>query len=240
MTLDIYCKPLRDKPGVLKPLWQEIPETASRLRGRIEAVLDYAKAHDLRSGENPATWKGHLALILPKRQKLSRSHHAALPYHEIPAFVAKLRERDSIPTLALEFVILTVARAGEVLGAKWGEIDLEGKVWIVPASRIRPAASIACHCQPGQARSSIEWPRCAAGILCFPANDAVRGWGKHLCGDFVPAPERSTDSGRASAIGAATKRPSRARSPSMLLRTPRAAPSNRLTAAAMRSRSGAG
>src|SRR3984893_3360509 len=115
-TIDDYCGPILDKPvdtidtaavlSILQPVWNRIPETASRLRGRAEAVLDYAKAHGLRSGENPAAWRGHLALILPKRQKLSRSHHAALPYHEIPAFVAKLWERDSIPALALEFVIL--------------------------------------------------------------------------------------------------------------------------------------
>jgi integrase len=93
--------------GVLQPIWGRIPETASRLRGRIEAVLDYAKAHGLRAGENPAAWRGHLALILPKRQKLSRSHHAAMDYAEVPAFIASLRERETTHTLALEFLILT-------------------------------------------------------------------------------------------------------------------------------------
>ena len=114
---------------VLKPVWARTPETASRLRGRIEAILNFAKAHKLRSGENPAVWKGNLADILPRRQKLSRGHYAALPYRDVPAFIAKLRERKSIQTLALEFAILTAARSGEVLGARWSEIDLVGKVW---------------------------------------------------------------------------------------------------------------
>jgi integrase len=146
-TIDDYCGPILDKPvdaidtqavlGVLQPVWGRIPETASRLRGRIEAVLDYAKAHGLRSGENPAAWRGHLALILPKRQKLSRLHHAAMPYAEVPAFIGKLREVESIHALALEFLILTAGRAGEVLGATWDEIDFDAKVWVIPASRMK-------------------------------------------------------------------------------------------------------
>jgi integrase len=123
--------------SVLQPIWARIPETASRLRGRIEAVLDFAKANGLRSGENPAAWRGHLALILPKRQRLSRGHHAAMPYAEVPAFVAELRERETIHALALEFLILTAARSGEVLGARWAELDLDAKVWIVPATRMK-------------------------------------------------------------------------------------------------------
>jgi integrase len=123
--------------GVLQPIWGRIPETASRLRGRIEAVLDYAKAHGLRAGENPAAWRGHLALILPKRQKLSRSHHAAMNYAEVPAFIASLRERETTHTLALEFLILTAARVGEVLGAQWSEIDIALRTWIIPASRMK-------------------------------------------------------------------------------------------------------
>jgi integrase len=146
-TINDYCGPILDKPvdaidtqavlGVLQPVWGRIPETASRLRGRIEAMLDYAKANGLRSGENPAAWRGHLALILPKRQKLSRGHHQAMPYPDIPEFLGKLRDTESIHALALEFLVLTAARSGEVLGARWNEIDLEAKVWTVPAARMK-------------------------------------------------------------------------------------------------------
>jgi integrase len=146
-TIDDYCGPILDKPvdtidtaavlSILQPVWNRIPETASRLRGRVEAVLDYAKAHGLRSGENPAAWRNHLALVLPRRQKLSRGHHAALSYAEVPAFIAELRERETIPALALEFLILTAARAGEVLGATWDEIDFGAQVWTIPASRMK-------------------------------------------------------------------------------------------------------
>ena len=146
-TIDDYCGPILDKPvdaidtqavlGVLQPVWGRIPETASRLRGRIEAVLDFAKAHKLRSGENPASWRGNLALILPKRQKLSRGHHKAMPYAEVPAFIGKLREVESVPALALEFAILTAARSGEVLGARWDEINMAAKVWTIEAGRMK-------------------------------------------------------------------------------------------------------
>ncbi|MCI0598589.1 MAG: tyrosine-type recombinase/integrase [Beijerinckiaceae bacterium] len=148
-TLETYAAPLWglpvDEPGteavlsVLQPLWQRAPETASRLRGRIEAVLDFAKAHGWRSGENPAAWRGHLALLLPKRQRLTRGHFAAMPYPEVPAFMAALREREAMAALALEFLILTAARSGEVLGARWAEIDLAAKVWTIPASRMKAA-----------------------------------------------------------------------------------------------------
>ena len=148
-TLTEYAKALRNKAvdkittedvlAVLKPLWTTKPETASRLRGRIEAVLDAAKAQGHRSGENPAAWRGHLAHFLPKRQKLTRGHHAAMAYRELPAFVGRLREREGVATLALDFCILTAARTGEVIGATWGEFDLEEKVWTVPAGRMKAA-----------------------------------------------------------------------------------------------------
>ena len=147
MTLKEYAASLRDKSvadiatddvlAVLKPLWATKQETASRLRGRIERVLDAAKAKGLRTGENPARWRGHLDALLPKRQKLQRGHHAAMPYSDVPAFVKRLRALNGATALALEFLILTAARTGEVRGATWAEIDLEAKVWTVPAGRMK-------------------------------------------------------------------------------------------------------
>lgn len=122
---------------VLQPIWTQKPETASRIRGRIEAVLDAAKAQGFRTGENPAAWRGHLALILPKRSKLSRGNHAAMPHNEVPAFISRLRDAAGTGALALEFTILTAARSGEVRGATWSEIDAENRLWIIPADRMK-------------------------------------------------------------------------------------------------------
>lgn len=147
MTLETYAASLWALPietidtaavqSVLEPLWQKKPETASRLRGRIEAVLDAARVQGLRNGDNPACWRGHLDKLLPKPKKLSRGHHAAMPYKDIPAFMARLRELESISSLALEFAIFTAGRTGEVLNAKWAEFDFEGKIWTVPAARMK-------------------------------------------------------------------------------------------------------
>lgn len=122
---------------ILEPIWQDKPETASRIRGRIETVLDAAKARGYREGENPARWRGHIAQILPPRSRLTRGHHKAMPYEAIPAFMAKLREREAMAALALEFVILTATRTSEVLGATWAEVDLDKAIWTVPASRMK-------------------------------------------------------------------------------------------------------
>jgi integrase len=148
-SLTEFAAPLRSRPvdgidtaavlAVLTPLWQTKPETASRVRGRIEAVLDAAKAQGHRTGENPAAWRGHLEHLLPKRGKLTRGHHAAMDYPDVPAFVAKLRECDAIAAIALEFCILTATRSGEVYGARWSEIDMTAKVWTVPAGRMKAA-----------------------------------------------------------------------------------------------------
>ncbi len=125
---------------VLEPIWATKPETASRLRGRIEAVLDAAKVHGFREGPNPAQWKGNLAHILPARAKVRKIvHHAALPFDLMPAFLAALHDREGTAALALEFAILTAARTGEVLGATWKEIDLDNKVWTIPAQRMKGA-----------------------------------------------------------------------------------------------------
>ncbi|NDB70113.1 MAG: site-specific integrase [Methylocystaceae bacterium] len=148
MTLHKYCAPIWYKPvneiettdvlAILTPLWKRAQETASRLRGRIEAVLDAAKVKGYRTGENPAAWRGHLAHILPKREKLSlRPHHAAMAYEEIPALIAKLRQEDTLAARALEIAILTASRTGEVLGAKWSEINMQAKVWERPAHRMK-------------------------------------------------------------------------------------------------------
>jgi integrase len=123
---------------VLEPLWTSRPETASRLRGRIESVLDWAKVRGLRDGENPARWKGHLDHLLPARSKVRKvQHHAALPYGEINALVTLLRAQKGITPRALEFAILTAARTGEVLGAKWSEIDTAAAMWTIPAGRMK-------------------------------------------------------------------------------------------------------
>lgn len=124
---------------ILEPIWKTKSETASRIRGRIETVLDSAKARGYRKGENPARWRGHLAQILPARTKLSRGHHKAMLYAEIPAFVRALHEREAVAALALEFTILTAARSGEVIGATWEEVDLEAALWTVPAKRMKAA-----------------------------------------------------------------------------------------------------
>ena len=122
---------------ILEPIWKAKAETASRLRGRIETVLDSAKARGYREGENPARWRGHIAQILPVRAKLTRGHHKALPYDTIPSFIGALHQRKAVAALALEFAVLTAARTGEVIGAKWGEVDLEKEIWTIPASRMK-------------------------------------------------------------------------------------------------------
>lgn len=122
----------------LQPIWATKTETASRVRGRIESVLDYATALKHRSGDNPARWRGHLDNLLPKPSKVSkREHHAALPYAEIGAFMKALREHETIAARALQFTILTAVRTNECLGAHWSEIDLAAAVWVIPGDRMK-------------------------------------------------------------------------------------------------------
>ena len=123
---------------VLDPIWAVKPETASRVRGRIEAVLDAATVRGYREGPNPAQWKGNLGHVLPARAKVRKvEHHAALPFDEIPAFLTALRSREGMAARALEFAILTAARTAEVLGVTWGEINLDAQVWTIPAERMK-------------------------------------------------------------------------------------------------------
>ncbi len=148
-TLATYASPVFGKLPVatvddglvlraLKPIWTTKPETASRIRGRIEAVLDWARVHGYRNGENPARWKGHLNHLLPARSKVRRvKHHAAMPYDEVGPFMETLRQRSDGAALALQFVVLTAARTGEALGATWDEIDFAEKAWTVPAERMK-------------------------------------------------------------------------------------------------------
>jgi integrase len=150
-TLDTYAHPhIGDLPtgevgtehvlAALEPIWRCKAETAARVRGRIESVLDYATARGWRGGENPARWRGHLANLLPARSKVAPvEHHAALPWAEMGAFIEALRNQAGVAARALELGILTAARTGEVLGARWGEIDMLTKVWTVPARRMKAA-----------------------------------------------------------------------------------------------------
>jgi integrase len=148
-TLEIYVTPVFGKLPVqvidtglvckvLEQIWTTKPETATRVRGRIESILDWAKVREFRRGENPARWRGHLAQVLPPRSKVRKvKHHAALPYAEVAGFMHSLRNREGIAARALEFTILTAARTGEVLGAQRCEIDLISKVWSVPGERMK-------------------------------------------------------------------------------------------------------
>ncbi len=180
MTLTRYCVPIESVPvdqvtteqvlAILKPLWAKVPETASRLRGRIEKVLDAARAKGHRTAENPARWRGHLDHLLPRRQKLTRGHHKALPYREVPDFVARLRKSGSMSALCLEFTILTAARSGEAMGAPWSEIDLARGMWSVPRSRMKagrehrvPLSARACAILAGLSEAR-------QGDLVFPGS----------------------------------------------------------------------
>lgn len=148
-TLTTYCSPIVGSVPVqnvdtglvlkvLEPIWTKKPETASRMRGRIERVLDWAKARGHRAGDNPARWRGHLDKLLPTLEKRKRvKHHPALPYRGIGRFVAKLRAEEGTGARALEFLILTATRTAEVIGARWPEIDLDAAVWTVPAERVK-------------------------------------------------------------------------------------------------------
>jgi integrase len=147
-TLETYCAAIWERPvdkvgtdevvSVLKPIWREKPETASRVRGRIERVLDAAKVRGFRTGDNCARWKGHLSLILPPNTRgVKLQHHAAMPYDQVPEFAAGLGKRMSTAARALEFLIHTAARTTEVLHSVWREIDWDAKTWTIPAERMK-------------------------------------------------------------------------------------------------------
>lgn len=148
-TLTTYCASIWHRPvdqvttehvlEILKPIWLTKAETAARLRGRIERVLSAAKVQGFRSGENPAAWQGHLQLLLQKRHKLQRGHHPALPFSQLPDFWRRLAEKDTVSAAALQFLILTAGRSGEIRGARWDEIDFEKQLWTIPAARMKAA-----------------------------------------------------------------------------------------------------
>jgi integrase len=148
-TLDTYADPILGKlpvaqvsvaevMRVVEPLWRVKTETASRVRGRIESILDYATARGWRTGENPARWRGHLENLLPSRSKVARvKHHSALPWQETGPFMATLAKEEGVSALALRFTILTAARTGEVIRARWCEIDTQAATWTIPAERTK-------------------------------------------------------------------------------------------------------
>jgi integrase len=170
--------------GVLQPIWQSKHETATRLRARIEAVLDAARAKGYipANSANPARWRGHLdKLLSPRRKNRDRKHHPAMPFADVPAFIGRLRERQATAALALEFLILTAARSGEALGARWSEIDMTSKIWTVPAGRMKrgvehrvPLVDRAVEILEGMAKIR-------RGELVFPAYRADRPMSDMAC-----------------------------------------------------------
>lgn len=180
-SLETYANPVIGKlnlrdielPHILKilePIWQEKTETAARLRGRIEQVLDWGTVRGYREGLNPARWRGHLDKLLPKPKKLAKvKHHASLPWAEIGGFMAELRNAEGMGARALEFAILTACRSGEVRGATWDEVDLEASEWNIPGDRMKAAKA---HRVPlsGAATALLKaLPRVAGNSLVFPA-----------------------------------------------------------------------
>ena len=178
MTLKIYAGPHLDKlavaevdtrhvEAVLRPIWHDKPETAARVRGRMEAVLDYATVQGWRQGANPARWRGHLDKLFPRRSKVAPvEHHAALPWQDIPPFVALLRKREGVAARALELAILCASRSGEVLGARWSEVDLEAGLWTVPAARMKAGK---------EHRIPLTPPALAVLRSVLPLKDAAEG-----------------------------------------------------------------
>jgi integrase len=161
---------------VLEPIWTTKPETAVRVRGRIEAVLDWAKARGFRDGDNPARWRGHLSNLLPRRSKVrSVKHYAALPYAEIGAFMSDLQSREGVAATALEFLILTAARTSEVISARWSEVDWTARMWTIPASRMKGARE---HRVPlsGAALAALDRMKVLHGEFIFPSELGCGLW----------------------------------------------------------------
>lgn len=155
---------------VLRPIWKTKTATATRLRGRIEQVLAWAAAAGLRQGDNPARWDGHLDQLLPPPSKVSKAqHHPALPIDDVPKFLEALRQREGTSPKALEFVILTAARSGEVRGATWSEIDLEAGIWVVPAERMKGGRSHRVPLNLPALQLLEALPRIEGSDLVFPA-----------------------------------------------------------------------
>lgn len=210
-TLEVYAFPqigrvaVRDVElphvlAVLEPIWTEKTETASRLRGRIEQVLDWAAARGYRDGPNPARWRGHLDKLLARPTKVKRvQHHRALPFADMPSFMERLRTQTGIGARALEFLILTAARSGEVRGANWSEIDLEHGIWVVPAERMKArrehrvplseAAVSLLEAQPRLAGTNLVFPSARLRPLSDMTLSAIM---KRMKVDAVPHGFRST------------------------------------------------
>jgi integrase len=156
---------------VLKPIWTNKTETAKRLQGRIEAILDWATARKYRDGTNPARWKGNLDAMLPKPSKVAKNgNHAALPFAEIAAFMKHLRTMEGTGPRALEFTILTATRSGEVRGAKWDEIDLEARVWTIPPVRMKMGKEHTVPLTEDTVALLKDLPRFEDNNLVFPAS----------------------------------------------------------------------
>ena len=160
---------------VLEPIWKTKTETASRVRARIENVVDWASARDLRTGSNPARWKGRLDKLLPPRARVQKViHHPALPYEDISSFMVDLRLREAISARGLEFIILTAARTGEVLGAKWSEINLDKKVWTIPDVRMKMEAEHRIPLSPDALAVLKAMKEIASSDYVFPGRDYNR------------------------------------------------------------------
>ena len=181
-TLETYAGPVLGKLnvadielphvlGVLEPIWEIKTETASRVRGRIESVLDWAKVRGYRTGPNPAQWKGHLDHVLPAPGKVQKpEHHRALPIDEMPSFMEQLRKVDGQGARALEYAILTAARSGEVRGAAWAEIDLGAKVWVIPGSRMKAGKEHRVPLSEAALAVVLKAPRMAGCDFVFPSS----------------------------------------------------------------------
>lgn len=176
MTLERYAGPIRglrvdqigteDILGILRPHWQERPETAGRPRGRLELVLDTTRAAGHRAGENPAGWRGHLDKLLPKRQELTRRHHKAIPYKEAPEFMAFLRMEQSSAARLLEFIALTATRYSEAAEAVWDEFD--GEVWTIPGARMNSGREHRVSLSGRALQIMAERSELRSGDLVFP------------------------------------------------------------------------
>jgi integrase len=193
---------------ILKPIWNTTNETAKRVQGRIENVLDYASARRWRDASNPARWRGHLSMLLPKPSKIQKvRHHPAMPYDQVPAFMDELRYKDSSSSYALRFLILTATRTSEVIGATWDEVDLDKQVWTIPEERMKAGREHRVPLTSEMLSILYEVPRIVGNPFVFPGGRAGKGLSIHALlmimrkmgygvggdrGDYVPHGFRSS------------------------------------------------